>query len=93
MTTLLLTKIPHFREVILMAFECPHCGLRNNEIQSGQAIAEKGANVSCSILNAKVRNRQRERERKRFSGRGGHVNCFLFFVLVLVGPQQAGGQV
>lgn len=34
-TRLLLTSIPHFREVILMAFECPHCGWRNNEIQSG----------------------------------------------------------
>jgi zinc finger protein len=39
---LLLTKIPHFKEVIIMAFECPHCGFKNNEIQTGAAIAEKG---------------------------------------------------
>lgn len=25
-TRLLLTKIPFFREVILMSFSCPHCG-------------------------------------------------------------------
>lgn len=37
-TRLLLTRIPHFKEVILMAFECPHCGNRNNEIQSGMPI-------------------------------------------------------
>ena len=26
-TRLLLTKIPFFREVILMSFSCPHCGI------------------------------------------------------------------
>ena len=35
-TRLLLTRIPHFKEIVLMAFECPHCGNRNNEIQSGE---------------------------------------------------------
>jgi len=28
-TRLLLTKIPFFKEVILMAFTCPHCGWSN----------------------------------------------------------------
>ena len=23
-----MTKLPFFREVVLMAFECPHCGFR-----------------------------------------------------------------
>ncbi|KAJ1340637.1 hypothetical protein BSLG_004731 [Batrachochytrium salamandrivorans] len=41
-TRLLLTVIPHFREVVLMAFECPHCFFRNNEIQSATSLAEKG---------------------------------------------------
>ena len=26
-TRLLLTKIPYFREVIIMSFSCPHCGM------------------------------------------------------------------
>ncbi|KAL6636876.1 hypothetical protein ACP70R_024448 [Stipagrostis hirtigluma subsp. patula] len=41
-TRLLLTLIPHFREVILMAFECPHCGERNNEIQFAGQLQPKG---------------------------------------------------
>jgi len=32
-TRLLLTRIPHFHEVVLMAFECPHCNERNYEVQ------------------------------------------------------------
>ena len=38
MTRLLLTKIPHYKEVILMSFNCDHCGLSNNELQSGGKI-------------------------------------------------------
>jgi zinc finger protein len=39
-TRLLLTRIPFFRDVIIMSFECPHCGYRNNEIQPTGTIAE-----------------------------------------------------
>ncbi|QSL65108.1 hypothetical protein MERGE_002413 [Pneumocystis wakefieldiae] len=42
-TKLLLTIIPFFREVIVMSFECPHCGFKNSEIQSGSTIQEKGS--------------------------------------------------
>ncbi|KAJ1922002.1 nucleolar zinc-finger protein [Mycoemilia scoparia] len=48
-TRMLLTRIPHFKDIILMAFECPHCGLKNNEVQSGEAIQEKGIEYSCKI--------------------------------------------
>ncbi|TVU44880.1 hypothetical protein EJB05_04342, partial [Eragrostis curvula] len=41
-TRLLLTLIPHFREVVLMAFECPHCNERNNEIQFAGQLQPKG---------------------------------------------------
>src|SRR5690348_13100927 len=41
LTRILLTKIPHFKEVIIMAFECPHCHFRNNEIQSAGEIQER----------------------------------------------------
>ena len=30
--------IPHYREVILSSFDCEHCGLKNNEVQSGGRI-------------------------------------------------------
>ncbi|KAI8340256.1 ZPR1 zinc-finger domain-containing protein [Chlamydoabsidia padenii] len=48
-TRFLFTKIPHFKEVIVMAFECPHCGLRNNELQSAGSFNEKGQTVSCKV--------------------------------------------
>ncbi|CAL4919207.1 unnamed protein product [Urochloa decumbens] len=41
-TRLLLTLIPHFREVVLMSFSCPHCGERNNEVQFAGQLQPKG---------------------------------------------------
>lgn len=37
-TRLFLTRIPFFKEVVLMSFECPHCGYRNSEIQSVRGL-------------------------------------------------------
>lgn len=48
-TRLLLTLIPHFREVVLMAFECPHCGERNNEIQFAGQLEPKGCCYSLEV--------------------------------------------
>lgn len=39
---MLLTKIPHFRDVILMSFKCPHCEYENCDVQSAGEIHEKG---------------------------------------------------
>nr|SVE85516.1 EOG090X06TU [Daphnia pulicaria] len=58
MTRLLLTKIPFYKEIILMSFECDHCGLKNNEVQSGDKIQEKGALIQVSITSTKDLNRQ-----------------------------------
>lgn len=38
-----------------MAFECPHCGFRNNELQSAGVFNEKGQTVSCKINGKQVR--------------------------------------
>ncbi|XP_066984816.1 zinc finger protein ZPR1 [Macrobrachium rosenbergii] len=35
-TRLLMTKIPHYKEVILSSFSCDHCGNHNTSIQPGQ---------------------------------------------------------
>ncbi|KAM0826946.1 hypothetical protein ACQ4PT_068514 [Festuca glaucescens] len=45
----LLTLIPHFREVVLMAFECPHCNERNNEIQFAGQLQQKGCCYTLKV--------------------------------------------
>lgn len=49
MTRLLLTRIPFFREVVLMSFSCPHCHFRNSEIQSAGTIQIKGSRHSLKL--------------------------------------------
>ncbi|SCV00091.1 LAMI_0G02828g1_1 [Lachancea mirantina] len=57
-TRLLLTSIPYFREVVLMSFECPHCGFKNSEIQSASQIQEKGSRYMLKIEQKDDYNRQ-----------------------------------
>jgi zinc finger protein len=54
----MLTKIPHFKDIVVMAFECPSCGYHNNEIQSANAMADFGLRSICTISNEKDLNRQ-----------------------------------
>ena len=51
----MLTKIPFFKEVIISSFECYKCGHRDNSIQSGSTIQDKGVTYTISIQAAKVR--------------------------------------
>lgn len=57
-TRLLLTKIPFYKEVVLMSFSCDHCGFANNEIQSGGEIAERGCRIELTIKNTDDLNRK-----------------------------------
>jgi len=58
MTRLLLTMIPHYKEVILMSFHCEECNHSNNEIQSGGVIQEKGMRLTVNIVNERDMSRQ-----------------------------------
>nr|XP_043634393.1 zinc finger protein ZPR1-like [Erigeron canadensis] len=59
-TRFLLTLIPHFRKILLSAFECPHCGERNNEVQFAGEIQPRGSryHVEFSSGDQKMLNRQ-----------------------------------
>jgi len=58
LTKILLTKIPFFKEVIIMNFECPHCHYRNTEVQPGQALADSGIIYEVSLTNSRDLNRR-----------------------------------
>lgn len=57
-TTLLLTKIPFYKEIIIMSFTCPHCGFCNNETQFGGKIQDTGIRIKVLIQNVKDLNRR-----------------------------------
>ncbi|XP_057511637.1 uncharacterized protein LOC130793793 [Actinidia eriantha] len=48
-TRFLLTLIPHFRKILLSAFECPHCGERNNEVQFAGELQPRGCNYQLDV--------------------------------------------
>ncbi|KAI9249992.1 ZPR1 zinc-finger domain-containing protein [Sporodiniella umbellata] len=58
LTRILLSKIPHFKEIIIMAFECAHCGFRNNELQSAGVVNERGHTITVSVQKKEDLNRQ-----------------------------------
>lgn len=43
------TNIPHFKEVIIMATVCDHCGYRTSDVKTGGAIPEKGKRITLEI--------------------------------------------
>ncbi|XP_047332386.1 zinc finger protein ZPR1 homolog [Impatiens glandulifera] len=60
MTNFLLTLIPNFRKILLSAFECPHCGERNNEVQFAGEIQPRGCRYQLNVQSGdlKMLNRQ-----------------------------------
>ncbi|XP_011503600.1 PREDICTED: zinc finger protein ZPR1 [Ceratosolen solmsi marchali] len=57
-TRIFLTKIPYYKDIMLMSFECEHCNYQNNEIQSAGKIEEKGIKIKLSINSKSDINRQ-----------------------------------
>ena len=48
----MMTKIPYFRELILSSFQCDECTERNNEIQFGGEIQERGVRYALTCHDA-----------------------------------------
>ncbi|KAM7348302.1 zinc finger protein Zpr1 [Cochliomyia hominivorax] len=57
-TRLLLTKIPFFKEVVIMSFKCEFCGYENNEIQSASEVQKKGVSIHLEVKDSKDLNRR-----------------------------------
>lgn len=43
------TKIPHFKEVIIMATVCDHCGYKTNDVKTGGEIPDKGKRITVAV--------------------------------------------
>ena len=48
-TRILLVKVPFFKEIIISAFECPHCHYSNNQVQQASEIQRKGMKIKLKI--------------------------------------------
>lgn len=57
-TNLLLTRVPFFRDIIVVAFQCEECGYRNSEVQSAE-VQERGCQFTLRVSSAAVRGGQR----------------------------------
>ena len=57
-TRLLLTRIPFFREIVIMSFDCPECGFRNSEIQPAGEIQIQGHKYTFRVETDKDVSRQ-----------------------------------
>lgn len=49
-TTMMLTKIPMFKEVILISFYCSHCGYKNAEVTFGGKINEYATKIELKVI-------------------------------------------
>ena len=50
-----LISIPYFRDIIVYAFECPHCFTRTSDVQSANEIQELGCRLEVTIGDKQVR--------------------------------------
>uniref|UniRef100_A0A2P2HXN1 Zinc finger protein ZPR1-like n=2 Tax=Hirondellea gigas TaxID=1518452 RepID=A0A2P2HXN1_9CRUS len=48
-TKMKLTQIPHFKEVVIMATVCDHCGNKTSEVKSGGGIAPLGRKITLEL--------------------------------------------
>lgn len=49
MSCMCMTDIPHFKEVIIMSFNCEECGFKTNEVKAGGAIPPQGERITLHV--------------------------------------------
>ena len=57
-TICLPTKVPFFRQIIIMSLTCPSCGFSNSEVSFGGEIQPKGVRTTLKVTSAADLNRQ-----------------------------------
>jgi zinc finger protein len=57
-TAILLTKVPYFRDLIIMNLFCDVCGYRNAQVSFGGSIQNRGQRITLSVRSSEDLNRQ-----------------------------------
>jgi zinc finger protein len=57
-TTILLTKVPFFRELMITSFSCEECGFHNNEVQFAGKLCDFGVEILFRAIDKKDLNRE-----------------------------------
>ena len=52
-----ISSIPFFKEIIIMAFCCEHCGYRNTDIKHGGGMSDKATKITFHVNSEKDLNR------------------------------------
>jgi zinc finger protein len=51
------SSIPFFKEIIIIAFVCDHCGYRNAEIKEGGGMSERAKKITIKVEKVEDLNR------------------------------------
>jgi len=57
-TRLLTTKIPFFKDIIVMSFSCPHCGYKNTGIEDAKELSPHGIHFVLTVKTSKDMDRR-----------------------------------
>ncbi|XP_026192528.1 zinc finger protein ZPR1 [Cyclospora cayetanensis] len=57
-TIIMLHKVPHFKDLLISSFSCPHCNYSNREVQAAGSLASRGVHISCKVASSLDLNRQ-----------------------------------
>ena len=57
-TKFMFTKIPYFKESMLAAFSCEHCGTKNSEVSFAGKLEDYGVRYTVNVINPVAFNRQ-----------------------------------
>jgi len=50
-TKFMLTKIPFFKEIMVSAFQCDHCGMKNSEVSFAGKLEDYGVKYEVNVIN------------------------------------------
>ena len=57
-TKFMMTKIPFFKEIMISAFCCDHCGFKNSEVSFAGKLEDYGCRYEVNVINDVAFNRQ-----------------------------------